>query len=258
MPQEKSLRLFFMSISGVPDQNAKPSTIIWDNVNNTTFAQEGNSDIGAAYTQILDNSGTPIVSFGGGTQYTDAGTPPAHPIGPTILWNNAGTWNAVSDTQPLPITVKNSSLAVTGTFWQLTQPVSLASLPALASGTNLIGQASASNETSTIYSGTTALTPSYATVVASASGATSLVSAVTSKKIRVLALYLVSNGTVNVKFQSHTTPTDLTGLAYLVANTGFVLPYNPVGWFQTNSGEQLDINLSAAIAVGGTLVYVAV
>jgi hypothetical protein len=37
----------------------------------------------------------------------------------------------------IPIT--NSSLAVTGTFWQATQPVSLASLPALPAGTNNIG-----------------------------------------------------------------------------------------------------------------------
>lgn len=33
----------------------------------------------------------------------------------------------------------NTSLAVTGTFWQATQPVSMASLPALAAGTNNIG-----------------------------------------------------------------------------------------------------------------------
>lgn len=32
----------------------------------------------------------------------------------------------VSDANPLPVTVKNASLAVTGTFWQATQPVSIA------------------------------------------------------------------------------------------------------------------------------------
>lgn len=129
---------------------------------------------------------------------------------------------------------------------------------ALPAGTNLLGQVSASNETSTIYNGTTSLTPSFATISTSTSGPSSLVSLVSSKKIRVLALSLMSNGTVNVKFQSHTTPTDLTGLYYLAANTGFVLPYNPVGWFQTNTGEQLDINLSGSTAVGGCLTYVAV
>lgn len=102
------------------------------------------------------------------------------------------------------------------------------------------------------------LTPKFAAIAASASGNNTLLAAVTSKKIRVLALYLVSNGTVNVKFQSGAGGTDLTGLAYLVVNTGFVLPFNPVGWFETASNTLLNANLSAAIAVGGSLVYVEV
>jgi hypothetical protein len=52
-------------ISGEPDQNHKPSTIIWDSVRSTTFAQQGDSTLGAAYTQIVDNSGTPLSSFSG-------------------------------------------------------------------------------------------------------------------------------------------------------------------------------------------------
>ena len=51
------------------------------------------------------------------------------------------------------------------------------------------------------------------------------------------------------------TPTDLTGLAYLTANGGYVVPYYGGGHFQTLSGESLDLNLSAAVAVGGWLVY---
>lgn len=114
------------------------------------------------------------------------------------------------------------------------------------------------DSTDAIYSAGTALVPKFAALTAAASGATTLIAAVTSKKIRVIALYLTSNGAVNVKFQSHVTPTDLTGLGYEVANTGFVLPYNPVGWFQSIAGEALDINLSASVAVGGSLVYVEV
>ena len=40
---------------------------------------------------------------------------------------------------PVAIASNQSSLAVTGTFWQTTQPVSLASLPSLATGSNAIG-----------------------------------------------------------------------------------------------------------------------
>lgn len=129
---------------------------------------------------------------------------------------------------------------------------------ALPAGTALIGQVSASSETGTVYNGTTALTPKFAKIAASASGDNTLVAAVTSKKIRVLAYNFISNGTVNAKFQSGAAGTDLTGLKYCVANMGLVAPYNPLGWFESAAGVLLNLNLSAAIAVGGELVYVEV
>lgn len=92
-------------------------------------------------------------------------------------------------------------------------------------------------------------------LVASAAGVTQLVALVAAKQIVVCALTFVANGAVNVKFQSHTTPTDLTGLFYVAANGGLVLPFNANGWFRTIAGQALDINLSAAVAVGGVLVY---
>lgn len=98
--------------------------------------------------------------------------------------------------------------------------------------------------------------PQYAVVATSASGVTNIVAAASKLVIRVLAVNIVANGAVNVKWQSHVTPTDLTGLAYLAANGGYILPYNEAGWFQTIAGEALDINLSAAIAVGGSITYV--
>jgi hypothetical protein len=104
----------------------------------------------------------------------------------------------------------------------------------------------------------TILTPKFVAIAASASGNNTLLASVSSKHIRVLALYLVSNGTVNAKFQSGASGTDLTGLAYLVANTGFVLPFNPLGWFETAVTTLLNLNLSAAIAVGGSMTYVEV
>jgi hypothetical protein len=100
------------------------------------------------------------------------------------------------------------------------------------------------------------LASSFQKVVASTANATEIVAAVTGKKIRVLACSFMANGTVNVKWQSAST--DLTGLAYLVANTGKVLPYSPGGWFETAVGEALNIHLSGAVAVGGELVYVLV
>jgi hypothetical protein len=74
----------------------------------------------------------------------------------------------------------------------------------------------------------------------------------------VLAAAFMANGTVNVKFQSGAGGTDLTGLFYLVANTGAALPYNPAGWFETAVTTLLNLNLSAAIAVGGCITYIEV
>ena len=104
----------------------------------------------------------------------------------------------------------------------------------------------------------TVVTPKYATIAASSSGNNTLIAAVTSKKIRVLAAVFMSNGTVNAKFQSGASGTDLTGLFYTVANTGAVLPFNPSGWFETASNTLLNLNLSAAIAVGGCITYIEV
>lgn len=103
----------------------------------------------------------------------------------------------------------------------------------------------------------TQLTPKFATISASASGSNSIVAAVTGKKIRVLQFSLIANGTVNAKFRS-AAATDKTGLYYLVANSGLAPPFCPLGLFETTSGEALTLDLSAAIAVGGQLVYVEV
>jgi hypothetical protein len=140
----------------------------------------------------------------------------------------------------------------------VTQPVSLASLPALAAGTALIGQTAASGETTTIYQGTTALTPKFKVITASSSGATTVVAAVAAKKIRVLRWRVSANGAVNVKWQSHVTPTDISGLAYCNQYKDVGGGYAPVGHFETVSGEALDINLSGAVAVSGELTYVEV
>ena len=133
--------------------------------------------------------------------------------------------------------------------------VALASDISIPAGTNLVGKVSAGDDTSAIYNGTSALTPKFVIIDAATSGDNTILAAVTSKKIRVHALLLVAAGTVNVRFESGAGGTALSGQMNLVANTGFVLPYNPVGWFETASNTLLNLELSAAISVDGLLVY---
>lgn len=102
----------------------------------------------------------------------------------------------------------------------------------------------------------TALTPQFSTIVASAGGATTIVAAQAGQRIVVLCWDLVASAAVNVKWQSHVTPTDLTGLYYLATNGGAAVAFSPVGHFRTLVGEALDLNLSSAVAVGGSLTWV--
>lgn len=115
------------------------------------------------------------------------------------------------------------------------------------------------DRTDAVMNGQTALTPKFAKIAASSSGDNTLVAAVSSKKIRVLAYNLMGNGAVNAKFQSGAAGTDLTGLKYIAAaGGGICAPYNPAGWFETAATTLLNLNLSGAVAVGGELTYIEV
>jgi hypothetical protein len=96
----------------------------------------------------------------------------------------------------------------------------------------------------------------FAAIDFNSSGDNTLVAAVTLKKIRVISLFLVSAGTVNIRFESDASGSPLTGQMNLIANTGFVLPFNPGGWFETVAGELLNLELSAGISVDGSLSYI--
>lgn len=99
----------------------------------------------------------------------------------------------------------------------------------------------------------------YAPISAASSGNNTIVAAVTSKKIRVLSMFLMAAGAVNAKFQSGAGGTDLSGLLSLDSlGAGMVLGFNPAGWFESASGVLLNLNLSAAVAVGGGISYIEV
>jgi hypothetical protein len=118
----------------------------------------------------------------------------------------------------------------------------------LAAGTALAGKVSAGADSSTIYNGATALTPKFAAIALSATGTA----------VAVLSANLSASAAVNAKWQSHTAG-DISGLTYFAAaGDNIVLPYNPLGYFETVAGEALDLNLSGSVAVGGGVVYIEV
>lgn len=112
--------------------------------------------------------------------------------------------------------------------------------------------------TSTIFSGTTAITPKFAAIDVASSGDNTLVAAVTGKKIRVLSAFVVCAGAVTARFESGASGTALTGQMTIAEGGGFVLPFNPLGWFESASGALLNLELSGAVSCDGSLVYVEV
>jgi hypothetical protein len=193
----------------------------------------------------LTVDGTVTVQDGGSTISVDDGAGSLTVDG-TVTANLAAGTNNIGDVDVASIAAGDNNIG----------NVDIAS--AIPAGTNLIGAVSAKLATDAIMDGTTALTPKFAIIDAATSGDNTLVAAVTSKKIRVLAAFMVSSGTVNARFESGAGGTALTGQMNLVANSGFVLPFNPVGWFETAVTTLLNLELSGAVSVDGSLVYVEV
>lgn len=130
--------------------------------------------------------------------------------------------------------------------------VDVTRLPAAARTTDSIA---AALQTDAIMDGLSARTPKWAVINNNTNGDNTLVAAVASRKIRVLSLFVVSAGTTTVRFESGAGGTALTGAMPLVANIGFVLPFNPIGWFETAVNALLNLELNAAVAVHGNLSY---
>ena len=85
-------------------------------------------------------------------------------------------------------------------------------------------------------------------------GSNTLVAVSDTKRIRVLSAVVITTLANAVKFQS--AANDITATFPLGANGGLVLPFNEHGWFQTNAGEALNINLGTATATAVQLQYI--
>lgn len=113
-------------------------------------------------------------------------------------------------------------------------------------------------QTDALMSALTTLTPKYfsETVVASDTDE-ELIAAVAGKKLRILALVLQCAGVATTSTfeaagttRKHVIPAG--------ANGGQVLPFNPVGWFETGVGQSLTVTTGAGSSTDISGVYVEV
>jgi hypothetical protein len=106
------------------------------------------------------------------------------------------------------------------------------------------------------------LTVKYAVAnVAAAQTDAAVIAAVTAKKIRVLALMHQAGATATVITYNSKPAGAGTAVSPAFSNPingGTPLPFNPSGWFQTNSGEGLSATTGAGSTTGILVVYVEV
>lgn len=86
-------------------------------------------------------------------------------------------------------------------------------------------------------------------------GANTVVAAVANRKILLLGVGLMAGGTVDLTFKDGASGSALSGAWPLIANTGFVLPFNPSGWTVTSADTLLNFSLSGAVQVSGVCLY---
>jgi hypothetical protein len=99
------------------------------------------------------------------------------------------------------------------------------------------------------------LTVISAPINANTLGNTTVVAAVPDKAIYIISLEFLTAGAVTVEWQSGAGGAVICKGQAFTANSGKVLPFNPAGWGSTAVGQLLNVNLSAAVQVAGSIQY---
>lgn len=95
----------------------------------------------------------------------------------------------------------------------------------------------------------------FAAISASTVGDNTVVAGTSGKQIRVVAYNFVCAGAVVVTWKSSVAGA-ISGPKSHAANGGMAPPFCPCGILQTAIGEDLVINLSGNVSVGGEVVYI--
>lgn len=219
-----------------------------------------------------------VTGSSSGVQYTEADVDSTI-TGTAVMWEDTGdTLRAASAAKPLPVNIisgvaagteyteGNTDSTITGTaiMWEdaadTLRSVSAATpmpvtAPAASRGTHSI---SVAEQTGAIMSNLTALTPKFFSASVNASSTDQqLVAAVTSKKLRIIALVAQCAGTATTMTFESSTTTRIHKIP-AGANGGQVLPYNPQGWFESASGESFTVTTGSGSTTEISGVYVEV
>ena len=192
--------------------------------------------LNTANLEISNDVGNPIPISDAGGSVTVDGSVSVSNFPSTFAATQSGIWTVTTGlSQPLTdAQLRATPVAVSGTFWQATQPVSLASLPALAAGSNTIGSIANTTFAST-QSGTWNITNISGTISLPTGAATS-----------------ANQSTANTSLNSIDAKTPALGPATAANSTPITLAND--GVFAVNFGATVD---SAASSDTGTFSLIA-
>ena len=97
----------------------------------------------------------------------------------------------------------------------------------------------------------------FAPISLASSGISTLVSGVAGHQIRVISYLLVASASVIFTWYSNPTGA-ISGPLPVGASTVVPCGFNPMGWVQTAVGDDLAVNLSGNVSVGGHFQYIIV
>jgi hypothetical protein len=217
------------STAGVQYTEADVDTTI----TGTAVMWEDTSDTLRAASAAMPLPVNVVTGSAAGTQYTE-GDIDTTITGAAVMWEDSGdTLRAASAAKPLPTNVVAADVT-----------------------TDDVGAALVTDALIVRGTPNVAVTPKFAVIDHAAAGDNTLVASVASKKIRVHQCILVcSAGENTVRFESGAGGTALTGQMTISDNQGFVLPFSPIGWFETAATTLLNLELSAGTSVDGVLAY---
>ncbi len=231
------------TISGTVPVNATQITSPWVVIGNTNSTIVGTVAVNA--TQIT----SPWI-VNGNTNATILGTVPVNATQITSPWIVNGNMNAtVLGTVPVNATQITSPWIVNGN-----------TNATLLAGTALVGRVSASAETSTVYNGTTAVTPAFATFVVNTNTTVTVVAGTANTAIRVLRWSAHFNGNASIYWQSNSNSVQISGISYGTQFASSGGAYCPVGIFQCASGDSLQLisSVNTNGICSGELTYIKV
>lgn len=218
----------------------------------------------AAGTNVTAQSGSVTGLLLGGVSVSNANGIPVTDAGGSLTVDGAVTVSsgsvsgllvggvALSNANGVPVTDAGGSLTVDGSVTTLSGSVAGLLLGGVAlSAGNPIPIAGRSDS---VFQNQVLRTGSFNILRMIASGSTSMVGALgAGVKIRVLAASMAVSVAATVRFRG--TATYLTGPVPLAANASWVLPYNPLGCFETAANEPLQADTSVAqTGIGGGVI----